>query len=127
MNTRNDAIKALRPIVETEAIADQNHEKFQNEILRPILKLQDEVLTLFFKNYIEKRKGAYHKLGNEQKLDYINHAIRKDLKFKHLLLGLAIGLFQEAELIFYLQEEKELSKRLTNLIVQRLQSHLHDF
>ena len=45
-------------------------ERFQNETLRPILKLQNPLLIEVFYNYIEKRKGVFFELSLPKKLDY---------------------------------------------------------
>lgn len=121
---RDTAIKNLRPPIPT--IIDKNAssvaEQFQNRTLRPILKLQHDLLIEIFKQYIIRRKGTFHKLSAPKQLDYIESSIRKDLRFKNLLVGVITGHFTLAEWNLFTQEESELTKRMTNLLVQRLQS-----
>lgn len=124
MQNRTELLLQLRPKI--PLIIDENAtspaEKFQNRTLRPILKLQNDLLKLLFKNYIEKRKGVYHKMTEKEKLAYIEQSIRKDLKFKSLLLGTIVGQFIDSEMTLFYQEENENTRRMTNLIIQRLQS-----
>ena len=46
-------------------------ERFQNETIRPILKLQNPLFILVFKNYIEKRKSVFYDLSLDKKMIYI--------------------------------------------------------
>ena len=121
---RAERLTALRPqipvIIEESAVSVA--ERFQNTTLRQICKLQHDLLEQIFKNYIVKRKNAYFKLGDQQRLDYIKHAVDKDLRFRGLLVGLIAGHFTLEEWEIYLSDENEHRKRLTNLVVQRLQS-----
>lgn len=129
MEKKTDLLIQLRPkipvIIDENATSDA--EKFQNRTLRPILKLQNDLLTDLFKHYIEKRKGVFFKMNEEDKLAYIDNSVRKDLKFKNLLLGIIIGHFTAEETVLYFEKENENSRRMTNLIIQRLQSQVLEF
>jgi hypothetical protein len=46
------------------------------------------------------------------------------MKFKHYLEGIISGLFTVAEYEQFMENEEELTKRMINLVVQRLQSQL---
>lgn len=126
---RDTAIKTLRPKIPT--IIDENAvssaELFQNRTLRPILKLQGDLLNAIFKQYIIKRKGAFYKLSGSKRVDYIENSIRRDLKFKNLLVGVITGHFTLEEWNFFIADERELTKRTTNLLVQRLTSQAEIF
>ena len=129
MQNRTTILTNLRPqipvIIDENATSDA--EKFQNRTLRPILKFQNDLLFELFKNYIEKRKGVFHKMIEDAKLAYIENSIRKDLKFKNLLLGTIVGHFTAEETILFFKAENENSRRMTNLIIQRLQSQFLEF
>lgn len=99
-------------------------ENFQNQTLRPILKQQNELLLAVFKQYISVRKGTFFKLSETEQLEYISHAVKRDMKFKHYLEGIISGHFTLEEYRLFLENEEELTKRLINLLVQRLQSQL---
>jgi len=121
---RATRLMALRPnipvIIEEKAVSTA--ERFQNTTLRQICKLQHDLLHEIFANYIVKRKNVYFKLGEQQRLDYIKKAVDKDLRFRSLMVGLIAGHFTLEEWKVYLSDENEHRKRLTNLVVQRLQS-----
>ena len=119
---RNQELLSIRPNLSLPDIETGMIEQFQNTTLRPILKYQHDLLILHFKNYIIKRKNAYDKMTPLQKMDYIQQAVKMDIAFKNRLAGLVIGHFTNEEYIFFSENEGELLRRLTDLIVQRLES-----
>ena len=124
---RNQQVLSLRPVLQLPLTETGISEHFQNTTLRPILKYQHDLMVLSFKNYIEKRKNAYFKLSTLQKLDYIQQAVKTDVALKNRLVGLIIGHFTDEEFITFSKNEIELLRRLTGLIVQRLQSMGQNF
>jgi len=102
-------------------------EKFQNEVLRPIIKMQHHLLVLFFENYIKKRKIDFTSLSEEKKKNKIKSIFDKDINFKNLILGLIAGHFSVDEYIYYTQNSSEFNKRVLQIIIQRLQNSLFDF
>jgi hypothetical protein len=113
---------SIRPTLTFEKEAESEFEKFQNEVLRPILKLQNDLLLEIFKTYIDKRKGTFLKLSEKEQMVYIDQSVRKDMKFKHYLQGIVTGMFTLEEYAKFIENEEELTKRMINLLVQRLQN-----
>lgn len=124
MSNRDQNLKALRPSIPT--ISEENitsdSELFQNKTLRPILKLQHDLLLQIFQQYIVNRKNVFLKLSPEKKLEYIENSIRKDLNFRSLLIGTIAGHFTIEELKVYSERENELRKRLINMLIERIKS-----
>jgi hypothetical protein len=118
--------QTIRPILPFEIEAQTDIEKFQNEVLRPILKMQNDLLVQIFKHYCEKRKGIFDKLSDKDKSIYIEQAIKKDMKFKHYLEGIITGMFTMEEYDNFMENEDELTKRMVNMLVQRIQSAYRD-
>jgi hypothetical protein len=116
--------QTIRPILTFEIEAQTDIEKFQNEVLRPILKMQNDLLVQIFKHYCEKRKGIFDKLSDKDKSIYIEQAIKKDMKFKHYLEGIITGMFTLEEYQNFMENEDELTKRMVNMLVQRIQSEI---
>jgi hypothetical protein len=102
-------------------------EKFQNETLRPIIKLQNDLLIEVFRNYIVKLKGAFYNLSTEQKLHYIDNAIQKDIKFRNSIKGMIIGQFTLDEYLRYIQNSSALNKRMMNIVCERLKNNVQIF
>ncbi len=122
-SNRDLSVKNIRPAIPMiiEEAATSPEERFQNTCLRPILKFQNDLLLAVFKNYLALRKGKFYTLSKPKRLEYIDHAIRKDLKFKNLLIGIVVGQFTVEEWGIYQTHERELRKRVTGLLVQRIQ------
>ena len=102
-------------------------EKFQNEVLRPIIKMQHHLLISFFENYIKKRKIDFTSLSEEKKKNKIKSVFDKDINFKNLILGLIAGHFSVNEYLYYTQNSSEFNKRVLQIIIQRLQNSISDF
>jgi hypothetical protein len=124
---RNEQLLSIRPALNVSETDAGTPEHFQNTSLRPILKYQHDLLVLLFKNYIEKRKNVFHQLTKTQKIGYIEQMIKTDLTFKNRLFGLVIGHFTYEEFRVFTIHETELLRRLTDLLVQRLQSVVTEF
>ena len=121
-----EAIKTIRPRIPsiTEQHASSAVEQFQNQTLRPILKLQNDLLVAVFKDYVVLRKGKFYELPRAGKAQFIADNLKKDQKFKHLLLGTILGQFTLREFEFYQTHKAALNRRITSLLIQRLQDQL---
>ena len=119
---REENLLLMRPVLNIETGESSAIEQFQNVALRPILKFQHDLYVALFRNYIEKRKNTFVALSKGQRQAYILASIKDDLKFKNRLLGVAIGHFTVAEFAIFSENEAELTRRFTDLVVQRLQS-----
>lgn len=113
--------RQLRPVITTEP-AHSPAEAFQNATLRPILKLQHELLVSLYRHFLSKRKVAFHNLSRQRQLDWIAESLSTDNRLRGIILGMVIGHFTAEELTIYLQQETELRKRIMHLATQRLQS-----
>jgi len=102
-------------------------ERFQNLVLRPIIKFQNDLLIAVFKNYIKKHKSVFYDLSIEKRIDYIENAIQKDMKLRNSMKGMLIGLFTVEEYEIYIQNSSALNKRMMNIVKQRLISNLQLF
>ncbi len=124
MANRDQNIIQLRPLIPTisEKNITSSSELFQNKTLRPILKLQNDLLLSIFQQYTIQRKNIFPTLATKKKLEYIENNIRKDLKFRNLLVGCIVGQFTLEEWNLYVQDESELRKRLVNMLVERIKS-----
>jgi hypothetical protein len=128
MNDRPNDIIKIRPVLnlkKSSQITDE--ESFQNDTLRPIIKLQSPVLIETYRNYIIKHKNVFYELSNEKKLDYIENSINKNQKFRNLLKGMIVGLFTIEEYHNYKKNSSSLNKRMMNIILKRLQDNLQIF
>ncbi len=126
MIDRDERLLRQRPDLPASKIKDNmsSEEYFQNAVLRPILKFQNDILIEVFKTYISKRKNVYYTLNQNQKLNYVTHSIQKDIKFRNQLKGMIVGLFSLEEYELYTENSSALNKRMMNLMIQRIQNQL---
>lgn len=129
MNQRSADLLNFRPEIPNAKVTPDmsNDERFQNETLRPIIKFQNPLLLEAFKNYIIKHKNAFYELSIERRLDYIENAIQKDIKFRNSLKGMVIGQFTVEEYKCYIQNSSALNKRMMNMVVERLKDQIQTF
>ncbi|MDE0598063.1 MAG: glyoxalase [Dokdonia donghaensis] len=129
MNDRPNDIKRIRPEIPKARVNNQmsDEERFQNITLRPVVKLQNPLLIEMFRNYISKRKNVFYNLSLEKRLDYVENAVNKDMKFRNSLKGMIIGQFTVEEYLIYIQNSSALNKRMANLIRERLISQIQLF
>ena len=95
-------------------------ELFQNETLRPILKMKNDVLLEFFNSYIHQKKINWINKSIEKKEEFIYHNIAKDNTFKNAITHLIVGNFSLEEYIKYTENTKEYNKRIWKMIQQRI-------
>jgi hypothetical protein len=128
MNQRDAFIKKFRG----QAIGTVNHqsssdELFQNEVLRPILKLQNDLFIASYINHLSKNKIDFNSFSVEKKLTSIENVIQKDIKFRNALKGMIIGLFTSDEYTQYIKNSSSLNKRMMGMLVERLKSQVQLF
>ena len=126
MNDRHNDLLRIRPQIKKYHTFDSmsDEERFQNETLRPVLKLQNPLLLATFVNYATKHKGVFFDIPTDKQLAYIENAVHKDQKFRNALKGMIIGQFTVEEYNIYTQNSSQLNKRMMSLVITRLQDQL---
>lgn len=129
MNDRPNDLLRIRPeLKKTKQFLSMGiEERFQNETLRPILKLQNPLLISVFGNYIEKRKGVFYDLSVPKKLAYIEMALIKDQKFRNSVKGMILGQFTVQEYQTYASNSSPLNKRMMNMTIERIKDQVQLF
>lgn len=102
-------------------------ELFQNQTIRPVLKLQNDLFVAVFINYVNKNKADFYSYTVEKKLQTIENSIQKDIKFRNSLKGMVIAFFTVDEYNTYIQNSSSLNKRMMNLVIDRLKSQVQLF
>jgi len=125
---RDSFIRQFRgDTIGTITTQSSSEEVFQNQTLRPILKLQNDLFVAVFENQISKHKNDFYKLPVEKKMHYIENVIQKDIKFRNALKGMIISLFSLKEYADYITNSSNLNKRMMNMLVERLKSQVQLF
>ena len=128
MNERDTFLKEFRgQTIGSVTHQSSTEESFQNEVLRPILKLQNDLFIASFINYVSKNKADFYSYTVEKKLSVIENAIQKDIKFRNALKGMIIALFTSDEYAIYIKNSSNINKRMMSMLIERLKSQVQLF
>ncbi len=114
--------KQIRPTINSIIVTDNisDVERFQNEVFRPIIKLQHELIICCFQHYLKKHKISLEELDFLKKTKLIHKILKSDTQLKKELRGLIIGMVTIDEYQEYIKMYSELNKRINNMILQKL-------
>jgi hypothetical protein len=119
----------IRPIIEGLDLKTLNsiEEKFQNETLRPIIKMQHDLLVKFFSEYLLSKKCRFDNLIQIKQKAFIDAVFKKDSSFKSELKGIVLGHFTVIEFTIYCSNKSDFNKRILKMIQQRIVSVIELF
>lgn len=119
---REDWLLQSRPAINLDLERESLEvESFQNETLRPILKLQHDWIMSFFK---WKTKGLIMPEDFEERNTWIKNLLQKDTLLRNQLLGGLLGLLTLTEFQFYQSNADSINKRLIQMLIQRILSQI---
>ena len=115
---------SIRPVIKNIGSNENKNEaeSFQNATLRPILKLQHDLLVAFFEHYVRKKKIDFQGLSSAKKNDLMSNVFRNDNMFKTELRGMIIGQFTVNEFDLYQNIYADTNKRILTMAKERLLS-----
>ena len=99
-------------------------EVFQNTVLRPILKLQNDALIRSFLFDLKNKKQNFNQYSNSEKQKSITTHFKSNTALKQQLLGVVIGLFTKDEFEVYQKDSSKINKRIFSMLKQRLEDQL---
>ncbi|MEJ6776841.1 MAG: glyoxalase [Crocinitomicaceae bacterium] len=116
---------SIRPIITTiQPSSVTSIEFFQNQTLRPIIKLQHAIVISLFRNILIQKKRNFTELDNSVKKEFITNEIRKNIPLRNQLLGSILGMFTEDEFIRYTTFKSDIDRRVINICIERLHNSL---
>lgn len=120
--SRDLHILELRPTIQREAIESNSLERFQNEVLRPILKFQNQLFMNEWQSnpYFEKIKDLKNQAEKRRQLALL---FSKNQVLVYKLIGMCVGLFSTTEFEYYQNEKSQIDKRMKELILTRFLSY----
>ena len=101
-------------------------EQFQNEVIRPIIKLKHEWLITTTMFYLQKNKTDFLKLSAEKQVSYLDSVFQKDTAFRQFLLGAVVSEFTMSELKLYYSSNNDFNKRIYNIALKRITDSLNE-
>ena len=99
-------------------------ENIQNETLRPILKLQNEIYLALFESYAQLQNKDFSTLSAAKKRVFVEQSLQKDGVLKNTFIGIAIGMFTTEELATYSLDSKGYNKRIVTMVTERIRSQM---
>ena len=128
MNARDTFLNQFRGQT-IGSVTDESttEESFQNKVLRPILKLQNDLFVALFINYVDKNTSGFYSKTIDVKLTVLENVIQKDIQFRNVMKGIIIGLFTAGEYVIYAKNSSNINKRMMSMLAERLKSQVHLF
>lgn len=129
VNQRDGGLADLRPRITAAYFSEETskEEHFQNETLRPILKLQHPLFIQLFKGYIKQKKDQYYVIARDKQANYLTEVLCNDPKIRAELLGVVIGHFTLEEVLVYQADTRTFNRRILNMLKERILSSQSEF
>ena len=116
----------IRPLISNALVNDSMsfEEQFQNITLRPIIKLQHDLIFQIIKNHFKTTNFKFENLSVEKKKQFIENTLLKDVALQNELKGIIIGFFTKEEFDSYSKSTNNINKRIFGIIKERINSNL---
>lgn len=98
----------------------KEEELFQNMVLRPVIKMQHEILILRLKDYFVSKKVLFNSLDQIKKEKWIRNSFQKDAMLKKEIQGFILGQLNAKEFKEYLKNQKSMNKRIVQMVQNRM-------
>jgi hypothetical protein len=98
----------------------KEEELFQNMVLRPVIKMQHDILILRVKSYFLSKRVVFNVMDQKKRTKAIEQAFLNDHPFKKEIQGMIIGQLSQDEFKQYLQFEKSVNKRIFQMVKNRM-------
>ena len=122
--SRDEHLIDLRPAINATLEKCNDLELFQNNTLRPILKLQNALLINLVRDYFKVHKKNTEAYTFTARRLLVKEVINKDLFLRNSLIYIIVGLFTENEFNFFSGNKKEVSKRILSMATKRVQDQI---
>ena len=121
---RTEELLNLRPKIKSiqQDLNTSDLEQFQNDKLRPILKLQHEIVLALFQSNLFRNKVLFAELKVEEKRSKLDQLFQKNLSFKNQSIGAVIGMLTLDEYTVYTKDTPAHNRRIITMLKQRIMS-----
>lgn len=121
---RTEELLNLRPKIKSiqQDLNTSHLEQFQNDKLRPILKLQHEIVLVLFQSNLFRNKVLFAELKVEEKRSKLDQLFQKNLSFKNQSIGAVIGMLTLDEYTVYTKDTSAHNRRIITMLKQRIMS-----
>lgn len=98
----------------------KEEELFQNMILRPVIKMQHDLLIMRVKSHFISKRVLFNMMDNKKRTEAIIQAFQSDHNLKKEIQGMIIGQLTVLEFQQYLKIERSLNKRIVQMVRNRM-------
>ena len=98
----------------------KEEELFQNMVLRPVIKMQHDILILRVQSHFLSKKVVFHMMDKKKRINAIESAFQNDIPFKKEIQGMILGQLNRDEFKSYLKSERSMNKRIIQMVRNRM-------
>ena len=98
----------------------KEEELFQNMVLRPVIKMQHDILILRVQTHFLSKKIVFHMMDKKKRVNAIESAFQNDNTFKKEIQGMILGQLNPEEFQRYLKSERSMNKRVIQMVRNRM-------
>lgn len=123
--SRDDKLRQVRPVLNLDTSESSPIERFQNETLRPILKLLNPTIVRLVAARLARYGVGFANMDRVDQRDRLRNLLKEDARLKQTLLGMVVGHLTEDELAVYLDHEDEVRRRCVPMLLARAQDQIN--
>ena len=98
----------------------KEEELFQNMVLRPVKKMQHDLLIMRVKSHFRSKRILFNLMDNKKRTEAIIQAFQSDHNLKKEIQGMITGQLSLAEFQQYLKSERSINKRIIQMVRNRM-------
>ena len=98
----------------------KEQELFQNMVLRPVIKMQHDLLILRVKSHFSSKRVLFNVMDNKKRTEAIIKTFQSDHSLKKEIQGMITGQLSLVEFQQYLKSEHSLNKRIIQMVRNRM-------
>ncbi len=121
---RDDRLAHARPRLDIATSASRPVEQFQNETLRPILKLLNPTILTLVSARLARYGVGFASMDRAGQRDRLRNLMKEDERLKHTLFGAIVGHLTEDELDVYQSHRDEVRRRTVPMLLARAQDQI---
>ncbi len=119
---RDEMIVNLRPSIATikSNLMSSDQETFQNEVVRPIVKFQHDIIVVIFTAYLNQKKIQLDSMSTENQVIKITSVVQKDRALAMQLQSIIVAYFTSEEYKQFNSMRSSINKRIVQIIRERI-------
>jgi len=122
--SRGDRLRQARPSLDLRTSESSPVEQFQNETLRPVLKLLNPTILRLVAARLVRYGVGFASMDRTDQRDRLRNLLKEDGRLKQTLLGMVVGHLTDGELTVYLDHKEEVRRRCVPMLLARAQDQI---